>query len=83
LEEGGVSFGWMERVFAGEVSRTILVIFSLLLVVLAAQFGPFRKVVLGRGVCHFAVESDDFFAEGYAGGGLFGLRDGEFGVEEP
>jgi hypothetical protein len=63
--------------------RTILVILGLLLVVLAAQFGPFRKVVLGGGVGHLAVQSDDFFAEGYAGGGLFGLWDGEFGVEEP
>jgi hypothetical protein len=36
-------------------SRTILIIFGLLLVVLAAEFGPFRKVVLGGGVCHFTV----------------------------
>lgn len=40
---------------------TILVVFGFLLVVLAAYLGPFRKVVLRRGVGHLAVQSDDFF----------------------
>jgi hypothetical protein len=70
-----------EREMCREAFRTILVIFRLLLVMLAAEFGPFRKVVLRGGVGHLAVQSDDFFAEGCTGGSLFGLWYGKFGVE--
>jgi hypothetical protein len=62
---------------------TVLLVLGLLLIVLATQLGPLCEVVLRRGVCHFAVEFDDFFAQLDAGSGLFGLGGGEFGVEEP
>ena len=46
--EVGCQFGFhfFLKGVAGEV-RTILVVLGLLLVVLATQLGPFRKVVLG------------------------------------
>ena len=62
---------------------TILIVLSLLLVVLAAQLGPLRKVVLRRGVGHLTVELDDFLAQSYACSSLLGLRCREFRVEEP
>lgn len=62
---------------------TILVVLGLLLVVLATQLGPFRKVILRRGVCHFAIEFDDFLAQCHASSCLLGLWRGKFGVEEP
>lgn len=59
---------------------TILLVLSLLLVMLATQLGPFRKVVLCRGVGHLAVELDDFLAQSHAGSSLLGLRRREFRV---
>ena len=62
---------------------TILVILGFLLIMLPSQLRPLGEVVLGRGVCHFAVELDDFGAEGEVRGCLAGLRGREFGVEQP
>ena len=59
---------------------TVLLVLSLLLVMLATQLGPFRKVVLCRGVGHLAVELDDFLAQSHAGSSLLGLRRREFRV---
>ena len=62
---------------------TILLVFSLLLVVLATQLGPFRKVVLRRGVGHLTVELDDFLAQSHTGSSLLRLWRREFRVEKP
>ena len=59
---------------------TILLVLSLLLVMLATQLGPFRKVVLCRGVGHLAVELDDFLAQSHADSSLLGLWRREFRV---
>jgi hypothetical protein len=62
---------------------TILVVLSLLLVVLATQLGPLRKVVLRRSVGHLTVELDDFLAQSDTGSGLLGLWRRKICVEEP
>ena len=67
----------------GDTRRTILLVLSLLLIVLATQLGPLRKVVLRRSVCHLTVELDNFLAQSHASGSLLGLWRRKFCVEEP
>ena len=62
---------------------TVLIVLGLLLIVLATQLGPFRKVVLRRGVGHLTMELDDFLAQSHTGSSLLGLWRRKFRVEKP